>query len=60
VVDQRDRLLVKALADLHEQRSQEAITVAVVYGAGHIAAVVHAMSSMYKYVARDGEYLTVC
>lgn len=60
VLDQRDQLLIKALTELHEQRCQEPITVAVVYGAGHIGAVVHALSSMYRYVARDGEYLTVC
>jgi hypothetical protein len=55
----RDRKLVDALATLHEQRSHEAIKVAVVYGAAHIPAAAHAMRAMYGYVARDGRYVSV-
>jgi hypothetical protein len=36
--DERDRLLVQALTSMHEERSQESIVVAVVYGAEHMPA----------------------
>jgi hypothetical protein len=36
--DERDRLLVQALTSMHEERSQESIVVAVVYGAAHMPA----------------------
>lgn len=59
LVDTRDRLLVEALVKLHEERSHEPIRVAVVYGAGHIPAVVHSLSRRYRYIARDGRFVTV-
>jgi len=55
----RDRLLLDALADLHEQRRHEDITIAVVYGAEHIPAVVRGLTGRYGYVTRAGEFLTV-
>lgn len=59
IVDKRDRVLLDTLAELHEQHCQENITVAVVYGAGHIAAVVHGLSARYGYTTRAGEFITV-
>jgi hypothetical protein len=59
VTDERDALLVSALDELHDQRSQEAITVAVVYGAMHMRAVVNEFSAPHGYVVRGGDWLTV-
>ncbi len=44
VLEERDDLLVAALNKVHRQRSHEAITVAVVYGARHMRAVVNQFS----------------
>jgi hypothetical protein len=59
ICDERDQLLIQALMEIHEQRNREPIKVAVVYGAAHMAAVLHAMSARHRYVARDGEFLNV-
>jgi hypothetical protein len=39
IVDDRDALAIDALTSIHQQRSAEAISVAVVYGAGHMPAI---------------------
>lgn len=57
--DQRDRLLLAALDATHQQRAEEAITVAVVYGASHVAPVVHGLSALHGYGVRGAEWLTV-
>jgi hypothetical protein len=59
ICDERDQLLIQALMAVHEQRNREPIKVAIVYGAGHMPAVLHALSARHRYVARDGEFLTV-
>jgi hypothetical protein len=59
ICDERDQLLIQALMDIHERRNREPIKVAVVYGALHMPAVLHAMSSLHRYQARDGEFLNV-
>lgn len=59
IVDERDRLLVKALADLHERRSGEDIDIAVVYGAGHLPAVIHSLNGLFGYVVRKAEFITI-
>jgi hypothetical protein len=56
---ERDVALLAALSRLHEERSTEDIEVAVVYGAGHVAAVVHALNDRYGYKARSAEWITV-
>jgi hypothetical protein len=59
IVEERDDQLVQALAQLHETRSTEDITVGIVYGAAHMPAVVRAMSNRYGYrPRRGGEWLT--
>jgi hypothetical protein len=58
VVDDRDALLVQALDGIYQQRSQEPISVAVVYGAGHMPAVVRHLAR-YSYRASSAEWLTV-
>jgi hypothetical protein len=59
ICDERDQLLIQALMEIHEQRNREPIKVAVVYGAAHMPAVLHALSARHRYLARDGEFLTV-
>jgi hypothetical protein len=57
--EQRDRLLLAELDRIHQQRHQEAITVAVVYGAMHTAPVVHGLRALHGYGVRGAEWLTV-
>ena len=57
-VDERDAWLVEALVDLHERRSAEPVTVAVVYGAMHMRAVTAALIRGFGYHVRSGEWLT--
>lgn len=59
VVHARDALLVDALTSIHEERSAEPISVAVLYGAGHMPAVASALVSRLGYHARTAEWLTV-
>lgn len=59
VVDDRDRLLVRALDSIHEQRRHEAVEVAVVYGAGHMPAVVQYLSARLGYRAASAQWFTV-
>jgi hypothetical protein len=55
----RDRLLLDALGEIHTERSGEPITIAVVYGAGHIPAVAAGLRDRYGYRPREAEWLTV-
>jgi hypothetical protein len=59
VVHARDALLVDALTSIHEERSAEPISVAVLYGAGHMPAVASMLVSRLGYHARAAEWLTV-
>jgi hypothetical protein len=59
IVDHRDALLIDALVSIHEARSTEPIAVAVVYGAGHMPAVVRALLARYGYRPRAADWLTV-
>ncbi|GAA1737521.1 hypothetical protein [Luedemannella helvata] len=59
MLGERDARLVAALCQVHEERAVEPIEVAVVYGAGHVPAIVHALSERYGYVARSGDWLTI-
>lgn len=56
---ERDRRLIAALSDLHDTRSGERIDVAVGYGAGHVAAIVHALAATLGYRPKSAEWLTV-
>ncbi len=60
-VEDRDADLVAALTDVHRTRAGEPIDVAVVYGAGHMPAVVHALAGTlgYRSGRGGGEWLTV-
>jgi hypothetical protein len=57
--EQRDRLLIAELDEIHRRRRLEPITVAVVYGAGHVAPAVHGMRALHGYGVRSAEWLTV-
>jgi hypothetical protein len=59
IVDERDRLLLDALASIHRQRCQEPIAVAVVYGAQHMRAVVHGLSARFGYRPVAADWLEV-
>jgi hypothetical protein len=59
IVDQRDAILLEALSEIHEARCTESIDVAVVYGAGHVPAVVHGLLKRYGYRPRGADWLTV-
>jgi hypothetical protein len=56
--DRDDRLLA-ALSRLHEGRGGEDIEVAVVYGAGHVPAIVRGLMDRYGYRPRSADWLIV-
>ncbi|MFF8974260.1 hypothetical protein [Streptomyces sp. NPDC014995] len=55
----RDNQLLEALGEIYAERSDEPIRVAVVYGAGHVPAIVSGLMDRYGYRAREAEWLTV-
>jgi hypothetical protein len=57
--EQRDRLLIAELDLIHRERQHQPITVAVVYGAAHVAPAVHGMRALHAYRVRGAEWLTV-
>lgn len=59
IVDDRDVALLDALSKIHEDRCDEAIDVAVIYGAAHMPAVIHGLLNRHGYRARGAEWLTV-
>ena len=56
---ERDRRLLDALSAIHAERHDEPITVAIVYGAGHIPAVAAGLQIRHGYRPRSAEWLTV-
>ncbi len=48
-----------ALERVHEERCNEAIHVAIVYGAGHMPAVVRYLGQRFGYWASDAEWMTI-
>lgn len=58
LLERRDRQLVEALGQIHRQRHDEPITVAVVYGAGHIPEVYASLLVEYGYRPGEPEWLT--
>lgn len=55
----RDERLLATLSDLIRTRSSERIDVAVVYGAGHVPAIVRGLVTRHGYRPRTAEWLTV-
>jgi hypothetical protein len=59
LLDQRDALLAAALGEVLGQHGDEAIDIAVVYGAGHMAGLTRYLAASYGYRPRTAEWLTV-
>ncbi|MFI7608209.1 hypothetical protein ACIBTV_24105 [Micromonospora sp. NPDC049366] len=55
----RDERVLAALGELIHTRSAEPIDVAVVYGAGHVPAIVRGLADRHGYRPRTGEWITV-
>lgn len=59
IVDQRDAGLTRLLTSIHEERGERPDTVAVVYGAAHMPAVVEHLRSEFSYYVKEAEWLVV-
>jgi hypothetical protein len=59
IVDDRDALLLDALSDIHRQRCEEPVDVAVIHGAAHMPAVIYRLLARHGYRARTAEWVTV-
>ncbi|MET9121226.1 hypothetical protein [Streptomyces sp. NPDC004528] len=59
MTDRRDRRLLDALARIDAEHGMEPIRVAVVYGAGHVPAIVSGLWDRHGYRPREAEWLTV-
>ncbi|MER7976009.1 hypothetical protein [Streptomyces sp. NPDC095817] len=59
LTDRRDRRLLDALGEIHAERGDEPLRVAVVYGAGHVPAIVHGLRDRHGYRPREADWLTV-
>jgi hypothetical protein len=55
----RDERVLATLSELIRTRSSERIDVAIVYGAGHVPAIVRGLSDRHGYRPRTAEWLTV-
>lgn len=58
-VGDRDERLLAALSELIRARSSERIDVAIVYGAGHVPAIVRGLADRHGYRPATAEWLTV-
>jgi hypothetical protein len=59
IVDRRDDALNRRLTALHAEHRERPITIAVVYGAGHMPAVVEHLRGEYGYHVENAEWLVV-
>jgi hypothetical protein len=59
VVDRRDETLTGRLSSVHQECRHQPITVAVVYGGGHMPAVVEHLRAEFDYFVQDAEWLIV-
>ncbi|MEV6107199.1 hypothetical protein AB0M28_21190 [Streptomyces sp. NPDC051940] len=59
VLRDRDRKLIAVLERLHEERQEEPLSVAVVYGAAHMPGVVRHFTGAHGYRPGSAEWLTV-
>jgi hypothetical protein len=58
LLERRDRQLVEARGQIYEQRGDEPITVAVVYGSHHIPQVYASLLVTYGYRPGEPDWLT--
>jgi len=56
---ERDRRLLEALYEVHQKNSEENLEVAVVYGAGHVTAIVRGLLERCGYRPRSADWVTV-
>jgi hypothetical protein len=54
LVEERDQLLVAAVSRIHEERSDQAVDVAIAYGAAHLPAVVQTLVGQLGYRPERG------
>ncbi|MEU8792522.1 hypothetical protein [Streptomyces sp. NPDC048643] len=59
LTDRRDQRLLDALGEIHAERGHEPLRVAVVYGAGHVPAIVSGLRDRHGYRPREADWLTV-
>lgn len=59
IVDRRDDALNRRLTALHHEHHRRPFTVAVVYGAGHMPAVVEHLRAEFGYFVKEAEWLVV-
>jgi pheromone shutdown protein TraB len=59
MLEERDALVVQVLEQLPAEYAAEPVTVAVVYGAGHVPGIARAMVSRLGYHASSARWLTV-
>jgi pheromone shutdown protein TraB len=59
LLDQRDALLAAALDEVLVQHRDEAVDIAVIYGAGHMPALTRYLMAKYGFRPREAEWLTV-
>jgi hypothetical protein len=59
MMGRRDQRLLDALGEIHTERGEEPLRVAIVYGAGHVPAIVSGLWNRYGYRPREAEWLTV-
>ena len=59
VVDVRDSRLVESLAAIHRERCDQPGKVAVVFGAGHVPAVIDCLTERLGYYVANARWLTV-
>jgi hypothetical protein len=59
ILDRRDERLTRRLTWVHREHSHRPVTVAVVYGAAHMPAVVDHLRAEFRYFVRCSEWLVV-
>jgi hypothetical protein len=59
ILDRRDERLTRRLTWVHEEHSHRPVTVAVVYGAAHMPAVVDHLRAEFRHFVRGSEWLVV-
>lgn len=55
----RDEYIVARLDEFHEAHRNEPITVAIIFGAGHMRAIVRHLIDRHGYIAAAGSWLTI-
>lgn len=59
LIHDRDQELLHSLREVHDAHKDEPITVAVVYGAGHMPAVIQELFDSFDYRPADASWLTI-